>query len=43
MADQFCRIVNTTLTDSTLGSDASQSILTTDANTSYVIRDMFQK
>lgn len=41
MADQFCRIVNTTLKDCTLGSDAAQSILTTDASTSYVIRDAF--
>ena len=43
MADQFCRIVDTTLRDCTLGSDAAQVILTTDANTSYVIRDVFQK
>ena len=42
MADQFCRIVDTTMCDMTLGSDASQVILTTDANTSYVIRDVFK-
>lgn len=43
MADQFCRILNTTMCDMTLGSDATQSILTTDANTSYVIRDVFKE
>lgn len=42
MADQFCRIVDTTICDMTLGSDASQVILTTDANTSYVIRDAYK-
>ena len=40
MADQFCRIVDTTLTDDTLGSDAAQTVITTDANTSYVVRDV---
>lgn len=43
MADQFCRIVDTTLTHTTLGADSAQTILTTDANTSYIIRDVFQK
>ena len=42
MADQFCRIVDTTVTDSTLGSDAAQSVITTDASTSYVIRDVYK-
>ena len=42
MADQFCRIVDTTVTNNTLGSDAAQTILTTDANTSYVIRDIYK-
>ena len=43
MADQFCRIVNTTMCDMTLGSDGTQSLVTTDANTSYVIRDVFKE
>jgi len=42
MADQFCRIVDTTVTDATLGSDAAQSVITTDANTSYIIRDIYK-
>lgn len=42
MADQFCRILDTTICDMTLGSDGYQTILTTDANTSYVIRDVFK-
>lgn len=42
MADQFCRIVDTTFTDATLGSDAAQSVITTDANTSYIIRDIYK-
>ena len=41
MADQFCRIVDTTVTDATLGSDAEQSVLTTDSNTSFVVRNMY--
>lgn len=40
MADQFCKIVDTTITDSTMGSDATQSIITTDASTSFIIRDL---
>lgn len=43
MADQFCRIATTTLSNDTLGTDASQTLLTTDANTSFVIRDVFKK
>jgi len=42
MADTFCRIVDTTVTDSTLGSDAAESVITTDADTSYVIRDIYK-
>jgi len=42
MADQFCRIVDTTICDQTLGSDATQSVLTTDSNTSYIIRDIYK-
>jgi hypothetical protein len=42
MADQFCRIVDTTICDGTLGSDKAQSILTTDASTSFVIRDLYK-
>ena len=41
MADQFCRIVDTTVTDATLGSDNEQSVLTTDANTSFVVRNVY--
>ena len=43
MADQFCKIVETTISQDTLGSDASQTLFTTDANTSFVIRDVFKK
>lgn len=42
MADQFCRIVDTTLTDSTLGSDATQAVITTDSSTSFIIRDVYK-
>ena len=40
MADQFCRIVDTTVCNGTLGSDATQSAFTTDANTSFVVRSI---
>lgn len=43
MADQFCKIVDTTISDSTMGSDATQSIITTDASTSFVIRDVYKQ
>jgi len=43
MADQFCKIVETTISQDTLGSDASQTLFTTDANTSFIIRDVFKK
>ena len=38
MADTFCRILDTTICDNTLGSDACQAGFTTDANTSFVVR-----
>ena len=38
MADTFCRILDTTVCDNTLGSDACQAGFTTDANTSFVVR-----
>ena len=43
MADTFCRIVDTTICDQTLGSDGTQSVLTTDASTSFVIRDIYKE
>jgi len=38
MADTFCRIVDTTVCDNTLGSDACQAGFTTDSSTSFVVR-----
>ena len=43
MADQFCRIVCTSVCDGTLDSNQKQAILTTDANTSYVVRDVYKE
>jgi hypothetical protein len=42
MADQFCRIVDVNLCTDGLGSNATQAILSTDANCSFVVRDMYQ-
>ena len=43
MADTFCRIVDATVCNDSLGSDAAESVLTTDANTSFVIRDVYKE
>ena len=42
MADQFCRIACVGVCDMTLDSNGTQTLVTTDANCSFVIRDVYK-
>ena len=42
MADQFCRIACTGICDMTLDSNGVQTLVTTDANCSFVIRELYK-
>lgn len=43
MADQFCRIACVGICDMTLDSNGVQTLVTTDANCSFVIRELYKK
>lgn len=43
MADQFCRIACANICDMSFNGDGIVCLITTDANTSYVIRDIFKE